>query len=659
MRRFLLLCIVFGKGIMVNCQDRSSPIDIIEQCLYWDSRKLDSLKVYFQQLDSNSLDVPLTSYQHYFSGRLAISDTLKRQFFISARKLAERSGDKYLEGLAMFRIGRLYSKAELYDSAWEYYFKASQNFDVRNVKSFVNPERRKCGLLLSQAYISIQRNDYENAINYSLQSLKLAESSGYDDLKLISLLNLSASYGEYSSQDVEAVDHLKELSKNYMFEAALLAERLGDKRRANRTWGNIGIHYETERQYDSARIFLKQAITTGLQIDDSFGLTNHFNTMTLIFLEEQNLDSASFYSDLAMKYARKSGLSRMEADIMLTSAQLYLKLKNQKEASSLIASSIAISKEVNSPRLVARGYRMLYKIAEKNRDPIASLDYYKKYITYRDSVVSIENLNAIEELKTRYETEKKEQQIQNLEQEQQISGLKIRQQNVLIIGSGFMVLVMIIAGLTFFKNRTLKLSKQRLKVEHQLLRSQMNPHFLFNALSSIHSYIFKGDKLEASEYLTDFSQLTRDILNQSSKEWISLEEELKTLSNYITVQKMRFPEVETTIHLDDLLEDSNVQFPPVLLQPFVENAFEHGLKEKESGKIELEIKLQDEQLKISVKDNGSGLESTVSSQSKAVSIARERLQLLYGSRNFQLSLQNRSDSDGVLVSIVLPKRDII
>ncbi len=150
--------------------------------------------------------------------------------------------------------------------------------------------------------------------------------------------------------------------------------------------------------------------------------------------------------------------------------------------------------------------------------------------------------------------------------------------------------------------------KQKADLEMNALRAQMNPHFIFNCLNSIDAYIIKNDSKKASEYLNQFSRLVRLILQNSTSNYINLQDELEALDLYIRLEQMRFKHSFTYhINLPASLHPENYEIPPMLLQPFVENAIWHGLQHKETpGKLSINIHKEKETLKCTIHDNGIG-----------------------------------------------------
>ena len=173
------------------------------------------------------------------------------------------------------------------------------------------------------------------------------------------------------------------------------------------------------------------------------------------------------------------------------------------------------------------------------------------------------------------------------------------------------------------------------------LRAQMNPHFIFNALNSVQQYILSGDVDQANRYLTKFSRLQREVLHHCDQQFISLEKEIEMLKGYLEFEQLRFSEsFDYHIFLENNVDPSEIRIPPMILQPFVENAIWHGLMPKQGSKeLRLEFSLANDQvLNCYIRDNGIGAEasrrlkqhnsSNGSHQSKGLSLVSERLKML-------------------------------
>jgi two-component system, LytTR family, sensor kinase len=191
--------------------------------------------------------------------------------------------------------------------------------------------------------------------------------------------------------------------------------------------------------------------------------------------------------------------------------------------------------------------------------------------------------------------------------------------------------------------------KEREKIENELksIRSQLNPHFVFNALSSIQGLMNKNELTQANYYLTEFSTLLRESLLSNEKEFVPLNTELKTLETYIKLEQLRFP-FQYKISVDENLDKNAIELPYLLLQPLVENAIKHGVSNLyEKGKIDMRIFPKNKDLFVEIKDNGKGF-STEGVNGFGLKLTKERVKILTESNPYQtLSLLIKSnETDG-------------
>lgn len=217
------------------------------------------------------------------------------------------------------------------------------------------------------------------------------------------------------------------------------------------------------------------------------------------------------------------------------------------------------------------------------------------------------------------------------------------------------------------RNRLIRSIKES---ELRTLRSQINPHFIFNSLNSIKAYILKDRQLEASEYLTDFSTLMRAILQQSKEKFITLSEELETTLLYVKLENLRFEDgFIFNFSIEEGIDTDEILIPPMLFQPYLENAIKHGLMSKNEDRIlSLNISPKDKNsILITIDDNGIGREqaslqrkNTFKHQSMGMNINDERVQLLGVTNDLHISIKvidkktKKGISEGTRVEINLP-----
>ncbi|WP_231402120.1 sensor histidine kinase [Panacibacter microcysteis] len=247
----------------------------------------------------------------------------------------------------------------------------------------------------------------------------------------------------------------------------------------------------------------------------------------------------------------------------------------------------------------------------------------------------------------------------------------------------FITLVIIIVGLLVYfmfakrvawirmREQDKLITEQRLNELEQLaFRSQMNPHFIFNCLNSIQQYLFTKDVIEANNFITEFASLIRQTLDISSKKSIQLRDEIKYLSTYLHLEHTRFEHnFDYTINVESIIDTETVELPPLLLQPFIENAIRHGVRNLQNvrGCIEINFHLQNDYLICNVIDNGIGIKAAEkmkhvfrsSHQSKGVSLILERIKNINrkSEKPIRLTVEDNmasSENQGTRVSLMVP-----
>ena len=305
------------------------------------------------------------------------------------------------------------------------------------------------------------------------------------------------------------------------------------------------------------------------------------------------------------------------------------------------------------------GFELYWKIYDKQGKTDSAYKYHLKYISIKDSILKDEYLRNIALSEMKDKDEQQTAQINLLQKSQLIhqQQLSLQQQQLksetlirnVLIGS---ILFVVTLGIFIFRTISLKRKNENLQserahaelrqkateLEMQALRAQMNPHFIFNCLSSINRFILINKTEEASDYLTKFSRLIRMALHNSEKSFITLENEIEVLRLYLDLEKLRFKNsFNYSITFTDTIELSSVFIPPMLIQPFVENAIWHGLQGKNdgNGKISIDMRIKDNILQCAICDNGIGRsasvikkEKDVTKKSLGINLTQRRLQLI-------------------------------
>jgi len=297
-------------------------------------------------------------------------------------------------------------------------------------------------------------------------------------------------------------------------------------------------------------------------------------------------------------------------------------------------------------------------------------EYYVLYNITKDKIFLEDNKSLIAMLEAEFENEQVEKQIAQLERDKQINELKVEQTRNLNIGIVIVFVFLLLLGILFLRQNKLKNEHKSTLLEQKLLRLQMNPHFIFNALSSIHSLMNPKDVNKASDYLGNFSRLLRASLESSREDYILLKDEISSLKNYLELQQLRYEKkFNYNIDVDRDIDLESAILPPMLIQPFTENAIEHGIRhKKDPGNIHIRFKLENKKITCEIEDDGVGRERAWEVEyankgkykSLATEIIRDRIKILNKKLKQKINLNitdlisETNEALGTIVRLDLP-----
>jgi hypothetical protein len=304
---------------------------------------------------------------------------------------------------------------------------------------------------------------------------------------------------------------------------------------------------------------------------------------TVIYFGKKIESSGSFFG--IMEYRKLAGMS----------GELYIPMNHK-------------FKRYLSWNIMSGTYQILVNIFKQQGNYKEAFNLNAIHEGLKDSIEKFQKRTEILDLQYKYQSRQKDDQIKLLSQENQLQGYKINQNRLMLFTVIVISALLSLVFILLLRQNRIKSSRKVTEFKQRLLRSQMNPHFIFNSLTSIQHFIVQQDDIKASVYLSRFSDLVRNILSNSHVELITLEEEINTIENYLELQKLRFPDrFEYKISINEKLNPESVQLPPMLTQPFVENAIEHGFKKfEDKGVISLVFNSKQDFLIISITDNGIG-----------------------------------------------------
>jgi len=492
---------------------------------------------------------------------------------------------------------------------------------------------------------------YDKAIECALYALKIKESA--KDLERICYHYISMSNIFRENQNTEKWEEY--LLKAYKIKDVEGCASLGDLVKIYNGLGGIAREKKKPQQ---ALAFYDTMMTISRGVNYVQGINTALTNSAATYKELGQPRKALELALEAEKY-----FSNNSYDIIFGSnfkAELYQAL-GQTEVALALANENVKNNDINSystEKLKCLG--LLYELN-------FGLGNYQEAYTWNDSLQIYKNLlrdedvrTTVEELDAKYQNEKKEQQINLLTAENKITNQRIRLSWLFI---GFLVLLIALAlALLFFRRKQAQFKQSEL--QQQLLLSQMNPHFIFNVMGSIQGYLYKNEAVKAADYLSRFASLSRSVLEFSSQERISLKQEIEMLQNYIELERAgKENSFGASFSIDPEMETEFIEIPPMLLQPFVENAIKHGLRDLNyQGKLSLQFVEKDNYIEVEILDNGKGLSGNQDGQhkSKALEIFRQRKKVIERKCKKELTFefQNLFDHDktkhGVRVFLQIP-----
>ena len=481
-------------------------------------------------------------------------------------------------------------------------------------------------LICREAYLLWQISDFDRATELLFQSDKTFTSIDKRSLKIKDIYFITLIHVGFGLMYQKKGDDIKSV-ESYL-RAVDLCENTGIRSRLAWYYQSIGQAYMTINDYNNAEEFFSKASSIPDDISQSARAYAKANLGYCHFVKghyEEALElynyAEKFYKQKATDYKNLSIVSRWKG-------LLYDAYGQPKRAENLLMEALEYAKLAKNPHLQAVTCR---DIAEFYADRYKFQNAYKYELQHSAfASIAFEESNSIKinELEFKYEAERRRKEAEMLR---------------------------------------LQASSLQLKA----LRAQMNPHFMFNALNSLQNYI--ADEF-AAKYLAKFAKLMRMSLDYSELEIISLEKEIDFLEDYLLInQKLRFEDrLQYKITIDEELEDDIMGVPTMIVQPYIENAIEHGIKPKRGGLIKIDFTLIDEfTILCTIEDNGIGREKARELQqrdnyqqkhkSRGTSITEKRLELLHNDRKDSFSVKIidladplSMDALGTRVEILIP-----
>lgn len=545
--------------------------------------------------------------------------------------------------------------------------KDSSLFYTRLSSKFAKRSDSRIELALSfhnESKIHAHFGDLELAVEKELLALQFAEK--YNLSYYESIFNRTIS--NYSLE----VQNSKE-SKNYIRKALDISKKLYDQRSIALCEISQGGILIFDQSYTEAIGLLEVSIKKLERYKDAENIGKGYEYLGNAYEKTNKSTEALTSFGLAIKYYESIGNWDKMGDVFHSIGEVYLKQKLFVKAELYLNKSIEIRMQQSENNKIYTSYRVLSNLYAQTGKKDASFLYLKKYVDFIELNSTFKNSQKIASLTQKNSSESRERllelQGETLEKELKEKKILQLQSDRRFYGIIFTIIILLLGGIIviiMLSQNKIKQEQRDAEMTQSLLRSQMNPHFIFNAMSVIQSYIYSNTPDIASKFLVNFSRLIRLILENSHKEFIPLEVEEEILTKYLNTQKLRFENrFNFKIKIEEELRLKRVMIPPMITQPFIENAIEHGqLNTISNGLITIYMTQTNGLLDITISDNGVGrtkankIKKNKNHKSMAITITRERIEILNrkykGKGSLSIKDFNLEEKTGTQVNISLP-----
>lgn len=619
------------------------------------------------------------------------------KYFEEAAQMYETYGFKKSMSSCYNGIGVINYHLGNYDQALEYYKKALHNDEELGTKTNLSNYVTNIGS------IYMRKGDYKEALAYYKRGLKLYKEDDYMLGISSSLKNIATVYNRQGNYP---------LALEYNNEGLKLAEKIGDSTGILNALNNIGLVYQQQKKYDKALELFERAQDMQISSNDKKFQAGIKNNIASIYKNTEQLNMAVNYLNESLQINREIKSKSQIAETLnnlgfvhvslekyteafkyyeeakninleighqaslsysyLGIADSYMQLKKYDKAKFNLLKSLEISEKLGLLDLQKDAHELLSEIYKQKGQFEKALYNQEQFKRLNDSLFNKKNIEKVTQLEYehKYKQALDSASIRELQLTKTVTAtnkdLEKIQRNYLWAIIGVLVISILFGGIIFYqKYKNIVTKNQNILTEQKLLRSQMTPHFIFNSLSVLQGMILNKEEKNAITYLSKFSKLLRTILENSRHKTVALSEELSAIDDYMTLQNLDVnPPYNYSLTVVTAINVSRFKIPPMLIQPFIENAIEHAFPHTNTDKIiDVILTFENDILVCTITDNGVGItmthqETQKNKSSLATKITSERLEML--SKDFKVqgsvSVKNRKifGEQGTLVTLVIP-----
>jgi len=596
----------------------------------------------------------LQSEYHMLNGEFSVAKNLLNKAITSDRK----SRKNHWIAQSYRTYSALYLRENKKDSADIFINKAIQ-FARRS-----NHELELALCLHQSAQNFAQFSNIQEAVTQELLALQLVEK--------LNNIYYQCLFNRFISELSLDAGNLRE-AENYLRKSQVNAGKIPGDRLKSET-DIVRARIEIQKGFpNEALLFLPKSLKTLDYLKDYSSLGEAWMVMGETYNASGDLEKSLNAFNKSLEFFEAFRNPEKVASVYHQIGLVYLSKNVLNKAEENLLKSIAIRNSIQERTKIYESYFALSNIYDLQGQKNKAYVYLKKHTEFLRRNSFSKDSKKIEDLTQTNSREERERLIESQEDKLQ---KELKEKEILQLQSDRQLLVISIVVAIFFlsaiivffvirQRNTLQEQKES-EMSQTLLRSQMNPHFIFNALSVIQSYIYENNPERTSKFLVNFSRLIRLILENSPKEFITIDIEKEILSKYLMTQKSRFEDrFDFNLEIDEDLIFKRALIPPMITQPFIENSIEHGqLHTIDQGLIEIKMKENEGMLEIEICDNGVGrtkagkIKKNKTHKSMALDITRQRIEILNnkykGKGKLTIEDLNLKEKTGTRVRICLP-----
>lgn len=429
--------------------------------------------------------------------------------------------------------------------------------------------------------------------------------------------------------------------------------------------GNIHL---SVHQWDSAGVAFEKAMALNTKEGNGSGIAANLHNLSMVAAMQGDADKGMAYLQQMLALCDSIGDMHRKCFALRSIGGAYARAQDYEKSFPYFVRAKELAKEIGALRIESIATENASRVAGLMGDYTAAYNYHLAYKILADSLQNQIYNRSIAELETEYKTVQKEKEIQQLERDKALLDENAHQSLIIYIVS---IIALVLIGATAYLLVTRRRTQQRLIMERELveleqkaLRLQMNPHFIFNSLNAIQGFIAQKNEDDAKRYLSRFAKLMRLTLDSSREQHVTLAAEKELLELYLSLTALRYDQkFSFEINVDEQLDQEGNGIPPMLIQPFVENAVVHGVAPSEvKSSVVVNIRKTGEHLYCEVVDTGIGreesrkrkLSSSVEHKSAGVDVTKQRLDMINSKFGVNTNFLITDNEPGTIVSFNLP-----